>query len=86
MEADLGRKKQPSVYATLKEAATARKNALLKRVFVHEGKAKFIDSVRADGGDVELLVITGDIKGTKFADFGGIVAELFYAADLAVFG
>lgn len=86
MEADLGRKRQPSVYATLKEAATARKNALLKRVFVHEGKAKFIDSVRADGGDVELLVITGDIKGTKFADFGGIVAELFYAADLAVFG
>ena len=71
--------------AAEKEASTARKNALMKRAFVHASKAKFIAAVRADG-DVELFVVTGDAKDTKFDKYGGIVAELFYRADLSVYG
>jgi len=85
MEADMGKKKLPCVVATIKEASCCRKNSLLKRVFVHASKIKFIESVRNDGGDVDLHVIEGDIKGSRFADFGGIVAEMFYAADLTVY-
>ena len=86
LEADLGRgETKPLVVATMKEASTARKNALMKRAFVHASKAKFIAAVRADG-DVELFVVTGDAKDTKFDKYGGIVAELFYRADLSVYG
>ena len=35
---------------------------------MHASKKKFIESVRNDGGDVELHVIEGDIKGSRFAD------------------
>ena len=38
------------------------------------------------GGDVELHVIEGDVKGTRFLDFGGVVCEMFYRADLTVYG
>ena len=31
---------------------------------------------------VELNVITGDIKDTEFGKFGGMVFELFYRVDL----
>mmetsp|Transcript_28611 Transcript_28611/g.85483 ORF Transcript_28611/g.85483 Transcript_28611/m.85483 type:complete len:341 (+) Transcript_28611:134-1156(+) len=87
MEADMGKGgKLPLVVATIKEASCARKNCLLKRAYVHESKSKFIDAVRADGGDVELFVVSGDIKDTRFQKFGGVVAEMFYRADLTVYG
>ena len=35
---------------------------------------------------VELHVIEGDVKGTRFLDFGGVVCEMFYRADLTVYG
>jgi hypothetical protein len=35
--------------------------------------------------EVELFVVSGDIEGTRFAEFGGIVFELFYRADLSTF-
>ena len=57
----------------------------MKRVFVHESMGKFINRVRADG-QVELHVIEGDVKGTRFLDFGGVVCEMFYRADLTVYG
>ena len=56
------------------------------KAYVHASKKKFIDAIRADGGDVELHVIEGDVKGTRFLDFGGVVCEMFYRADLTVYG
>ena len=38
-----------------------------------------------EGGDVEMIVIKGDIEGTLFGDHGGIVFEMFYRADLDMF-
>ena len=74
------------VYAgSMKHAATARRCSLMKKAFVHESKQKFISGLRADGSDVELFVIKGDIKGSDFGDFGGIVFELFYRVDLDTF-
>jgi len=70
--------------ASMKHAAAARTNSLMKSVFVHESKKKFVKGVREDG-DVEMSVIKGDIAGTKFGDFGGIVFELFYRADLDMY-
>ena len=86
MMADNGRgETKPLICASsMKEAALARRNALMKKVYVHESKHKFIQGVRADN-DVEMYVITGDVAGTRFDDFGGIVFELFYRADLSVF-
>ena len=76
----------PLVVATIKEASCARKNCLLKKAYVHVSKKKFVDAVKADDGDVELFVISGDCKDTKFMQFGGVVCEMFYRADLSVYG
>ncbi|KAJ1461289.1 hypothetical protein M885DRAFT_432683 [Pelagophyceae sp. CCMP2097] len=88
MTADVGRgEKLPLVCASsMKDAATARQNALMKRVFVHESKTQFIKNLKADSGDVECSVVTGDITGSKFDDFGAIVFEMFYRVDLSNFG
>mmetsp|Transcript_16649 Transcript_16649/g.51448 ORF Transcript_16649/g.51448 Transcript_16649/m.51448 type:complete len:341 (-) Transcript_16649:24-1046(-) len=87
MEADMGRGTQlPLVVATIKEGSCARKNCLLKKAYVHVSKKKFIDAVKADDGDVELFVVSGDCKDTRFMQFGGIVCEMFYRADLSVYG
>lgn len=85
MLTDVGKGLTPLVSAaSMKEAAAARKNSLMKKVYVHASKTKFIESARADG-EVELCVISGNIEGTDFGKFGGIVFELFYRADLSVF-
>lgn len=74
------------IYAgSKKDAAKAYKNAVMKRVFVHEGMTKFIDRVRADGA-VTLVVIKGSTQGTNFGSYGDIVFELFYRIDLDTFG
>jgi hypothetical protein len=90
MNTDMAKGLTPIIIASsMKDAATARKNALMKRVFVHESKTAFINKCREDGDSVELNVIKGDMTDGsmgKFADFGGIVFELFYRADLSVFG
>ena len=45
---------QPLIVASsMKDAATARKNSLMKRAFVHESKKAFIDKLKSEGG-VEL--------------------------------
>eukprot|EP00605_Chrysophyceae_sp_TOSAG23-4_P000283 GSChrysophyteH1.ASY1.ANO1.328.1 assembled CDS len=87
MHTDMARNLQPIIYASsMKDAGTARKNSLMKKVFVHESKTKFIDGVKADN-EVEMFVISGDIDESKdFYKYGGIVFELFYRADLSVFG
>jgi len=69
----------------MKEAAAARENSLMKKVFVHASKGKFVQKMNEEGGDVEMIVIKGDIEGTLFGDHGGIVFEMFYRADLDMF-
>lgn len=83
MLADNSKSLTAQVYAaSQKECVVAYKNALMKRVFVHESSKKFIDRCRKDG-QVELNVITGDVSDTEFGKFGSLVFELFYRVDLA---
>lgn len=85
MLADTGKGLMPIVYSSsTKEASIAYKNALMKRVFVHESSKKFIDRARADG-QVELVVISGDVENTEFGKYGKLVFELFYRVDLTTF-
>mmetsp|Transcript_9806 Transcript_9806/g.23998 ORF Transcript_9806/g.23998 Transcript_9806/m.23998 type:complete len:342 (+) Transcript_9806:1-1026(+) len=86
MLTDVKKGEIPLVVTGKKEAATAVKNSLMKKVYVHESMGKFIDFVRADGS-VELVVITGNLEEMgQFGQFGGLVFELFYRADLSAFG
>lgn len=71
--------------SSMKHAAAARENSLMKVVYVHESKGRFVDKIRHDGSEVEMHVIEGDIQGTKFGEYGGIVFELFYRTDLGMF-
>lgn len=85
MLADFGKKLTPLVVAgSTKDAAKAYKNSLMKRVYVHESFSKFIDRARSDG-QVELWVIKGDVDDTEFGQYGKLVFELFYRADLDAF-
>lgn len=72
------------VCASMKHAAAARKNSMMKKVFVSEKKKQFVENVKADG-EVDMVVIQGDCEGTRFMDFGGIVFELFYRVNLEDF-
>ena len=85
MHTDMAKGLQPLIYSSsMKDASIARKNALLKKCYVHESKKKFIDACRAD--DIECKVIHGAVDNTKeFHQYGGIVFELFYRCDLSVF-
>ena len=86
MVTDVSKSLTPCVYAaSMKEAGIARRNSLMKRVYVHESKEKFIEAAREEGG-IEVNVVNGDIAGMKFEDFGGIVFEIHYRTDLAMFG
>lgn len=71
--------------SSMKDAAVARKNSLMKKVYVHSSKKAFIEKCKEDES-IELFVIDGDIEDSDFGRFGGIVFELFYRADLSVFG
>lgn len=83
MLADVGRSLTPIVYSSSqKDCSTAYKNALMKRVFVHESMKKFVERVRADG-QVELNVIKGDVGESQFGKYGSLVFELFYRCDLS---
>ena len=82
MVADQAKGLTPLVTAgSQKECIVAYKNALIKRVFVHENMGKFIQRARKDG-QVELHVIKGDVSESEFGRFGSLVVELFYRADL----
>lgn len=78
------------ITSSMKDAATARKNSLMKRVFVHESKTKFIEGCKADvaeGGGLELNIISGPAdESLEFFQYGGIVFELFFRMDLATMG
>jgi len=86
MTADVGKGLQPLISTGQKHCVIAYKNALMRKVYVHESMKKFIDRARADGS-VELHVIRGDVdEAGTFAGFGKLVFELFYRCDLDNFG
>eukprot|EP00656_Telonema_subtile_P058393 TRINITY_DN9878_c0_g1_i2.p1 TRINITY_DN9878_c0_g1~~TRINITY_DN9878_c0_g1_i2.p1 ORF type:complete len:128 (+),score=55.51 TRINITY_DN9878_c0_g1_i2:99-482(+) len=79
-----GEKNALIVAGGMKEAAAARKNCLMKKVYVHESKKLFVKNVKEDN-EVEMVVILGSIEETRFGDFGGVVFEMFYRANLEDF-
>jgi hypothetical protein len=86
MLVDVQKSLVPLIHASsMKDAGTARKNSLMKKVYVHSSKKAFIDKCREEGG-VEMFVIDGDISESEFGRYGGIVFELFYRTELSVFG
>ena len=86
MTADAGKGLQPIVGYGQKHCVVAYKNALMRKVYVHESMGKFIERAKADGS-VELHVIRGAVdEKSQFAGFGRLVFELFYRCDLDTFG
>ena len=86
MKVDVAKGLVPIIVASsMKDAGTARKNSLMKKVYVHASKKAFINRCREDG-EVEMHVVSGNIDDSDFGQYGGIVFELFYRADLSVFG
>jgi len=84
---DVAKNREPPLVscASKKEAATAYKNALMKKAYVHESMAKFAARAKSDGM-VEVHVIKGDLADLgDFGSYGGIVFELFYRVDLSTF-
>lgn len=79
-----GEKNALIVAGGMKEAGAARKNCLMKKVYVHESKKLFVKNVREDN-EVDMVVVLGNIEGTRFGDYGGVVFEMFYRANLEDF-
>ena len=78
MQADAGKKLVAQIYAgSQKECVIAYKNALMKKVYVHESMKKFIDRVQKDG-QVEMHVIRGDVADSEFGKFGSLLGLLFF--------
>ncbi|OEU14219.1 hypothetical protein FRACYDRAFT_269549 [Fragilariopsis cylindrus CCMP1102] len=73
---------------SMKDLSTARRNALLKKVYISSTKEKFIDNVRADGDDLDMVVVNerNDNDTGKFEAYGGVVFETFYKLDLSIYG
>ena len=71
--------------ASMKELGIARRNAILKKVYVCSSKKKFIESVVQEG-DVEEMYVVEDreVKG-KFEEYGSVVFETFYKLDISIY-
>lgn len=75
-------------FGSMKDLACAKRNALLKKVYIDSSKTKFIQNAKDDEGSFELVVIQkreGSNAGL-FEEYGGIVFETFYKLDLAIYG
>ena len=72
---------------SMKDLAIARRNALLKKVYISSERKKFINAAKMDGG-FETVVIeprSGSDEG-DFEKYGGVVFETFYKLDLSIYG
>jgi len=72
---------------SMKDLATAKRNAILKKVYVSSAKKKFIQLARAEGG-IEMVIVNereGNDTG-KFEEWGGVVFETYYKLDLSIYG
>mmetsp|Transcript_35956 Transcript_35956/g.83914 ORF Transcript_35956/g.83914 Transcript_35956/m.83914 type:complete len:228 (-) Transcript_35956:26-709(-) len=88
MQTDIGKGLTNTAYfaGSMRDLAKARRNALLKKVYISAEKKKFIESVQSEG-DVEEMYVVQKRCGApgKFEDFGGIVFETFYKLDLDIY-
>lgn len=75
----------PICNVSVKLAGVARQNGLIKTVFVDSAKKKFIDAVKAEGDGIEMFVIKDAPESSQFMQYGGVVFELHYRADLEIF-
>mmetsp|Transcript_23958 Transcript_23958/g.36249 ORF Transcript_23958/g.36249 Transcript_23958/m.36249 type:complete len:379 (+) Transcript_23958:117-1253(+) len=81
-------------FGSMKELACAKRNALLKKVYIDSSKTKFIENAQKEaqedgGSSFELVVIekrSGAGAGGKFEEYGGVVFETFYKVDLSIYG
>jgi len=78
---------------SMKDLSIAKRNSLLKKVYISSAKKKFIENVRsADDGDdhLDMVVVNerNDSSGDtgKFEEYGGVVFETFYKLDLSIYG
>lgn len=72
---------------SMKDLACAKRNALLKKVYIDASKTKFILNAKAEGG-FECIVVhcrQGEDVGL-FEEYGGVVFETFYKLDLSIYG
>jgi hypothetical protein len=75
---------------SMKDLACAKRNALLKKVYIDASKTKFIENAKkeADSSGFEVIVVhgrTGEDAGT-FEKYGSMVFETFYKLDLSIYG
>jgi hypothetical protein len=77
-----------SVYTgSMKDLACAKRNALLKKVYISSEKKKFIINAMADDGFETVVIQPREGSDTgKFEDYGGVVFETFYKLDLSIYG
>eukprot|EP00980_Cylindrotheca_fusiformis_P003230 scaffold734_cov118-Cylindrotheca_fusiformis.AAC.4 len=76
-----------SVYTgSMKDLACARRNALLKKVYISADKTKFIQNAKADGGfDVIVIRPRQGSEAGAFEEYGAVVFETFYKLDLSIY-
>ena len=73
---------------SMKDLACAKRNALLKKVYISGDKTKFIQNAKRDGGGFDLIVVNnrqGSDAG-QFEEYGSVVFETFYKVDLSIYG
>lgn len=72
---------------SMKDLACAKRNALLKKVYISSDKTKFIQNAKAEGGfDLVVLQPRQGSDVGAFEEYGGVVFETFYKVDLSIFG
>jgi hypothetical protein len=72
---------------SMKDLACAKRNALLKKVYISNEKQKFIQNAKADDEGFDVIVIQPRKSGVgKFEEYGGVVFETFYKLDLSIYG
>ena len=84
---DVSKGGNPLYETSVRLAGIARKNCLLKKIYVGAEKKKFIDVVKSDSdSNIDMTVIENAPNDSEFAQHGSCVFELHYRADLAMFG
>lgn len=86
MNTDIAKELDPLCNTSMKSAGIARRNGLIKQVYIHKSKDKFINAVKADASGTPIFIINECAEDSKFMQYGGVVFELHYRANLALFG
>jgi hypothetical protein len=74
---------------SMKDLVCAKRNALLKKVYIDASKTKFIENAKKHVADnaFEMIVVHSrpPEQAGKFEEYGGIVFETFYKLDLSIY-